>query len=289
MGLLVGAVAAESCSSKDQLLQTRDAGGDLPSAGAGGATATGGGTGASATGGAAGHLASGGRAGPGGYGGAGTGGAATGGAATGGRGGMAGAGAQVGGTGGQEIAPVPCGLSMCAFGLRCCVGCDGSMTCAGACTGIVCPTDAGADAGPPVSCGGRTCGTDELCCGPPSCGTCTNMLSGAHCPSVCGALDGGADAAAGWIPCGAGSCGPLEACVHPPRGGTCTMPDAGVCPVGTTVQGGCCLPPDDPKCVTIDRACDGPTVTCACFSKDPCGAGCGSASITGRDVACAGA
>jgi hypothetical protein len=286
-GLLVAAVTINSCSSKDQLLQTRDAAADAPSAGSGGFPGTGGGTGAHAAGGGAGHLASGGTAGPGGRGGAGTGGAATGGAGMGGRGGTAGA--QVTGSGGHDVSPVVCGVNMCAVGLQCCHGCDGSMTCAGACTGNVCPTDAATDTGLPIPCGGRTCGADEFCCGPPSCGTCTNLLSGAHCPALCGPLDGGADTAAGWIACGSGSCGPLEACVHPPRGGTCTMPDAGACPAGTTLQGGCCLPPDNPQCVTIDRACDGPTVTCSCFSKDPCGAGCAGAIISGRDIACVGA
>ena len=199
---------------------------------------------------------------------------------------MAGTTGQVSGTGGHDIAPVMCGTGYCQLGLQCCHGCDGSTTCAASCAGFVCPADAGADAsdGAPVICAGVTCGADEFCCGPPSCGTCRSIYSGANCGSLCPALDGGADA--GWIPCGVGSCGPLEACVHPSQGGTCTMPDGGVCPTGTTVQNGCCLPPDAPKCVTIDQACNGPTVTCACFSKDPCGVDCGGAFITGHDVLC---
>lgn len=297
LGLMVAGGVALGCSSKDPLLQTRDAAADRPATGTGGAGTASGGAGASASGGAGagGWLATGGAMGPGGRGGAaastgGSGGAtASGGAGAGGGGGMGGIIGQVSGTGGHDIAPVMCGATFCQLGSQCCKTCDGGMTCAASCSTLVCPADAGADTsdGAPVVCAGVTCGADELCCGPPSCGTCRSIFSGANCAPLCPALDGGADS--GSIACGTGSCGPLEACVHPPRGGSCTMPDAGMCPSGTVLQGGCCWPPDAPKCVPIDRACNGPTVTCACFSKDPCGAGCGSALITGHDVACAGA
>jgi len=135
----------------------------------------------------------------------------------------------------------------------------------------------------PVMCGTSTCPLGSQCCH--ACDgtmTCAGSCAGFVCPA-----DAGTDASA--IPCGGGSCGPLEACVHPPRGGTCNMPEAGGCPADTILQGGCCWPPDAPACVTIDRACNAPTVTCGCFSKDPCGGGCASALITGRDIACSGA
>jgi len=295
LGLIAAGGVALSCSSKDPLLQSRDSGSDTPAAGTGGSGTASGGAGAS--GGIGGRLATGGTTGLGGRGGAVAGGGAPptasggagGDAAAGGRGGVTGSGGQVSGTGGHDIAPVMCGINLCALGSQCCKACDGSMVCAGSCAAVACPADAGADAsdGAPVVCAGITCGADEFCCGPPSCGTCRSILSGANCAPLCPALDGGADG--GSIACGNGSCGPLEACVHPSRGGACTMPDAGVCPSGTTLQGGCCWPPDAPKCVAIDRACNGPTLTCACFSKDPCGVGCGSSAITGRDLACAGA
>ena len=290
LGLIVAGAVALGCSSKDSQ-QTRDAGGDRPMTGTGGSGTASGGAGA----GAGGALASGGMLGSGGGGSAGGGGGSGGAtpsgggggrAADGGHGGMAGTNGQVNGTGGHEIGPALCGDTTCALGSQCCKACDGSMTCAGSCAAVVCPADAGADAsdGPPVVCAGVTCGADQFCCGPPSCGACRSIFSGANCASLCPALDGGADA--GSIACGTGSCGPLEACVHPAQGGTCTMPDAGVCPPGTTVRNGCCLPPDAPKCVAIDRACNGPTLTCACFSKDPCGIDCGGAFITGHDVVC---
>lgn len=294
----------ESCSSKGTAVGTRhdDAGpgggggstvvgdGGASSPGTGGVPADGGaGNGGSSSGGKGGSSSGGG-------GGSSTGGG--GGSSTGGRGGSssggaAGAGMQVTGSGGHDIGPIVCGSTMCSFGLQCCHGCDGSTSCGGACPAPVCPTDAGADAGGDggvaVSCGGAVCGADDFCCGPPSCGFCANKLSGVHCVATCPAVDGSTDAPAGTITCGTGSCGPLEACVHPPRGGTCVMPDAGVCPPGTSAVNGCCYPPDDPRCVSIDVACSGPTLTCGCFSKDPCGSGCGGALINGRDIACAGA
>ena len=68
------------------------------------------------------------------------------------------------------------------------------------------------------------------------------------------------------------------------------MPDAGHCPSGTSLSGNCCVPPLDPKCVAIDRPCSGPTITCACFSVDPCGTQlCAAASFDGRVVMCHGA
>ena len=53
------------------------------------------------------------------------------------------------------------------------------------------------------------------------------------------------------------------------------------------------LAPDKPACVTIDRPCSGTTVTCSCFSVDPCDAhltnACAASLIQGRDIECHGA
>src|SRR4051812_13686922 len=101
LGLIVAGGVALSCSSKDPLLQSRDAGSDTPSSGTGGSGPATGGAGASASGGIGGRLATGGEAGgmpP----------SASGGAAAGGHGGMAGSNQQVSGTGGHDIAPVMC-------------------------------------------------------------------------------------------------------------------------------------------------------------------------------------
>jgi hypothetical protein len=135
---------------------------------------------------------------------------------------------------------------------------------------------------------GEVCGTTRCQAGYPCCacyGFSCSLIRG-QCPSI----------ACEPIPCGAKTCTPgSEACVHPPRGGTCTMPDAGQCPPGTGPEssGGvtCCLPPDNPRCVAIDRPCDGPGVSCACFSVDPCGSpakACTGALIRGGDIQCRG-
>jgi hypothetical protein len=183
----------------------------------------------------------------------------TGGANAGGRGGVSGGSGGMNGTGGapgtggHDISPVSCGNGMCPLTFQCCVSCDGSYACAATCTSPVC-TDAGA---------GGDGGADA------------------------GQVDANSDGA---LRCGSMTCGPQEACVHPPGPGTCLMPDAGQCPSGTSVSGNCCLPPLDPRCVALDRPCSGPTVTCACFSVDPCGSQlCAAASFDGRVVMCHGA
>lgn len=133
---------------------------------------------------------------------------------------------------------------------------------------------------------GEVCGTTRCQAGYPCCrcfGYSCSLIRG-QCPAInCPA-----------IPCGTTMCTPgAEACVHPSRGGTCTMPDAGQCPAGTAPEssGGvtCCLPPDKPKCIAIDRPCDGPGISCSCFSVDPCGSStnaCGGALIEGGDIKC---
>ena len=248
-GLLIG-MAALSCTSKGSSSSSHDGASDLPAASGGVGVASGG---TNASGGSGGASSSGGSVGSG-----------SGGAVLPGTGGRGGTGGFTGsGTGGGGAG-------------------SGGMLAGGTGGG----GRAGAGGSAPVQCAGQTCGTDEACCGPSSCGVCKNKFEGGLCPPLCPALDAGVDAPAGSIACGSGSCGPLEACVHPPGGGTCLMPDAGACPSGTSVQGGCCLPPDNPRCVSLDQACSGPTVTCACFSRDPCGGGCASAAITGRDIAC---
>ena len=183
----------------------------------------------------------------------------TGGAAAGGRGGVTGSGGSgSGGTGGRDISPVVCGSTMCPLTYQCCNTCDGARACAPTCTLPVCP-DAGA--------GG----------------------SGGIGPQDASQTDAESDAP-GSLRCGTMTCGPQEACVTPPGPGTCLMPDAGRCPTGTSLSGSCCLPPLDPSCVAIDRPCSGPTVTCACFSVDPCGSQrCAAASLQGRNVMCHGA
>jgi hypothetical protein len=96
----------------------------------------------------------------------------------------------------------------------------------------------------------------------------------------------GACATGGGASCGQMTCGASQACVHPSPGGTCNMPDGGVCPTGTILSGSCCIPPDNPTCVTIDGTC-GASLTCSCFSKNPCTVGaCVDAQIQGRDVSC---
>jgi len=192
----------------------------------------------------------------------------SGGSGTGGRGGGAGTGSGGGGgldgaggypgTGGHDISPVPCGSTMCPLTFVCCDACDGARTCSPTCTPPTCP-DGGAGGG------GGMSAVDA------------------------GQTDAQSDAA-GSLPCGTMTCGPQEACVTPPGPGTCLMPDGGQCPVGTSLTGGCCLPRLDPSCVAIDRPCNASAVTCACFSKDPCGSSlCAAATIQGRNVMCHGA
>jgi hypothetical protein len=175
----------------------------------------------------------------------------------GGSGGVTGAGGIVG-VGGHDISPVLCGNGFCPLTFQCCVGCNGAPTCAPSCAGFAC-TDAGA--------GGN----------------------GGAGPADAAEPDAANDASAA-LACGTMTCGPQEACVHPPGPGTCLMPDGGQCPSGTSLMGGCCLPPLIPSCVAIDRPCSGPTVTCACFSTNPCGSQlCAGASFQGRVVMCHGA
>ena len=171
----------------------------------------------------------------------------------GGSGGLTGTGGVLG-TGGHDISPVVCGNALCPLTYHCCIGCNGAPACAPACTGFVCP-DAGA---------GGSGGT--------------------------GPADAAQPDAAGSLACGTMTCGLQQACVHPPGPGTCLMPDGGQCPSGTSLSGGCCLPPLIPSCVAIDRPCSGPTVTCACFSVNPCSPQlCAGASFQGRVVMCHGA
>jgi hypothetical protein len=146
-------------------------------------------------------------------------------------------------------------------------------------------SDAVADAGVPEvlgeACGSTRCQPGYPCC---ACFGFSCSLIPGTCPAV----------ACPSIPCGTTTCTPgVAACVHPPRGGTCTIPDAGQCPPGTAPEssGGitCCLAPDKPKCVAIDRACDGTGVSCSCFSVDPCGSSanaCSGALIQGGDIQC---
>ena len=128
----------------------------------------------------------------------------------------------------------------------------------------------------------------------PSCSTLICIDAGAGGNGGTGPADAGqsdaANDASGALACGTMTCGPQEACVHPPGPGTCLMPDAGQCPSGTSLSGGCCLPPLIPSCVAIDRPCSGSTVTCACFSVNPCAPQlCAAASFQGRVVMCHGA
>ena len=148
---------------------------------------------------------------------------------------------------------------------------------------------------------GNLCGTQR--CAAPNTACCDNCnggvscsVIGPFCPAVqCPPLpvDAGTDANGGAIACGATTCNVQQACVHPPQGGTCLMPDAGQCPAGTSVISGCCLPPDNPSCVVIDRPCSGTTLSCSCFTVDPCDKNltnaCASSLIRGRDIQCHGA
>ena len=34
-------------------------------------------------------------------------------------------------------------------------------------------------------CGGKTCKSNEFCCGPPACGFCANILTGPNCTTTC--------------------------------------------------------------------------------------------------------
>src|SRR3954452_18254476 len=185
---------------------------------------------------------------------------AGGGSAPGGHAGGAGGSGGVTGTGGilrtrgHDIPPDVSENRYCPWTYNCCVGCNGVPACAPACTGFVCP-DAGA---------GGNGGT--------------------------GPADAGQPDAAGSLACGTMTCGPQQACVHPPGPGTCLMPDGGQCPSGTSLSSGCCLPPLIPSCVAIDRPCSGATVTCACFSVNPCSPQlCAGASFQSRVVMCHGA
>jgi hypothetical protein len=140
----------------------------------------------------------------------------------------------------------------------------------------------------PVICGTTTCALGSQCCvGCNGARSCAPACTSPVCP-----VDAGGGDASGAIPCGTTTCAANEACVHPPGPGTCLMPtpDGGQCPNGTSLQGSCCLPPDHPSCVRIDGPCSGPTLSCACFSVDPCGAqSCAAAIFRGRDVTCLGA
>ena len=55
-------------------------------------------------------------------------------------------------------------------------------------------------------CGGKTCGVDQVCCGPASCGRCISKFSGQACPDLCaggsgGTGSGGASGGAGGADC----------------------------------------------------------------------------------------
>lgn len=43
----------------------------------------------------------------------------------------------------------------------------------------------GGGGGGSATCGGRTCQSDEFCCGPPACGECKKTLTGPVCPTAC--------------------------------------------------------------------------------------------------------
>jgi hypothetical protein len=179
---------------------------------------------------------------------------------------------------------------------------DGSGGSAGASQGDASPTDGNSslDAiradvsndAPRSVCGGQQCAAATTAC----CSNCQGGFScsliGAFCPAVqCPppAPDGGSDASGAPLVCGTVTCGAQQACVHPAAGGTCVMPDAGLCPAGTSNMLGCCVPPDHPSCVTIDRPCNTSSVTCGCFSVDPCDPSsnaCPGALIQGRDIRC---
>jgi hypothetical protein len=244
-----------ACSSKDASLS--GTGGGSASGGHPGGTGGDSGSGGADSGG--GHQgATGGAPGSGGSGAGGRGGVT--GSGRGGRGGNGGVKGSGGapGTGGHDISPVVCGNTMCQLTYQCCIACDGSHACAPTCTSPVCP-DAGAGGG------------------------------GGSGPADAGQMDAASDAASS-LGCGTMTCGPQEVCVTPPGPGTCVMPDGGQCPTGTSLSGSCCLPSLVPSCVAIDRPCNGPTVTCACFSVDPCGSGlCVGASFQGHNVICRGA
>lgn len=310
-GLALGLVLFHAaCSSKDSILQTHDAGqgGNIASGGAGGAVGSGtggsvkvgpGGTAGLGSGGGAG-TGMGGTAGGGngGRSGSGTGGGASGGAAGGstgtgggGRGGAGGGGDP--GTGGiTGVPPVICSLVTTLAGCEARSDCHSifqdprNCTCAtvGCCaqfTRCVDGDQALCTAGPGVVCGAAT----PYCEGSYVVAFTKTCFEGCVQSKDCAPSDS--------IPCGKTTCGPQQACVHPPVGGNCLMPDAGQCPAGTSAMGNCCLPPDNPSCVTIDLACSSPTVSCSCFSVDPCNAHltnpCAASTIVGRDIQCRGA
>lgn len=301
MGIAWGLMLVQgACSSKDPLLQTRDGGrgGDMVS-GSGGTVGMGsGGEVATGTGGNLG-VGGGGRFG------AGTGGSGIGGAGgrTGlGSGGVGGSGGQGGlgmgggaGAGGDSGAPpVACALvtmqADCEARSDCHSVFQDPHDCKCAALGCCAQFSRCADAEkaqctatPGLACGAAT----PYCEGPYVVAYTKTCFEGCVQSKDCAPSDS--------IPCGQTTCGPQQACVHPPVGGACLMPDAGQCPAGTSPLGNppCCLPPDKPTCVTIDRPCSGTTVSCSCFSVDPCDAhltnACGGAMIVGRDIQCRGA
>jgi hypothetical protein len=65
------------------------------------------------------------------------------------------------GAGGHEIGPVVCGTMVCPLTYQCCTGCDGSRSCAAACTGLACaaggaPGAGGSGSGGSTASGGAT-------------------------------------------------------------------------------------------------------------------------------------
>lgn len=307
-----------ACSSKDASLQTRDAGrgGDTVSGATGGAAGPG--TGGIVVVGSAGAMGlgsggeattgTGGAAGVGGGGrfGVGTGGDPVGGAAGGrtglGTGGGAdagghsgtGAGGRLGAGGSTGVPPVACSLVTTLAGCEARNDCHSvfqdphnckcpTVGCCAQFSRCVDGDQAQCTAGPGIACDAAT----PYCEGSYVVAYTKTCFEGCVQSKDCAPSDS--------IPCGMTTCGPQQACVHPPVGGACLMPDAGQCPAGTSPMGSppCCLPPDNPTCVTIDRPCNAATVSCSCFTVDPCNAhltnACAASTIVGRDIQCRGA
>jgi hypothetical protein len=73
--------------------------------------------------------------------------------------------------------------SDCSNGMLCCVDCQGGRACNAACTGEVCPQDAGTDAG--FACGTARCGASQICVQACTCGgafLCVDKGDAATCP-----------------------------------------------------------------------------------------------------------
>lgn len=114
-----------------------------------------------------------------------------------------------------------------------------------------------------ASCGGEVCGDDEVCCGPPECGSCILATQGPQCPDACpggmGGMDGGVapplrvpDCPGTFERCDSTRCVDGEPCITCPDGQLCVEIELSCGPQGGSTA----------QCV--DDPCAGSELSCSC-------------------------